>query len=34
MLKAYNMNTRKRCEIYSELSIKTPEPRQSFFLRE
>lgn len=33
MLKVNNKNTRERREIYSELAIKTPEPRQSFFTR-
>ena len=28
ILKVNNENTRKRCETYSKLTIKTPEPRQ------
>ena len=28
LLKVSNMNTRKRCEIYSNLTIKSPERRQ------
>ena len=28
LFKVNNINTRKRCEIYSKLTIKTPERRQ------
>ena len=29
LVKVNNRNTRKRCEIFSKLTIKTPEPRRS-----